>query len=288
MKSTLVTIASMRENLCEAEGRVADWILSNPEKAPFQSVHALAEAAGVSVASVSRLAKRTGCRNFRDFKIRIAHDVSSPLSVIYEAIVAGDSKEEIVRKVFAGNMRGLEATLNILNVDDVLKAANLISKCNRVVFFGIASSGHIARDAALRFSMLGIRSYAFTDSVEALGRSMALTKGDIAVGISHSGRSNIPIHALRVATKNGAKTIAISNYPNSPIAKASDIFICTVFPESNVKAAALSSRVCQICVIDAIYLLVASSIKDLSCTTRINDLIEQEFRQLPKLRRVSK
>lgn len=286
MSGLLVTLRGLRDTLAEAERRVADLVLHNPEEVPSRSVQALAKAANVSTASVSRLAKRAGCRDFRELKIRIAQESAVPLSLIYDEIADGDSNDEIVRKVFAGNMKGLEDTLKILDANELLRTAELISRCNRTAFFGIASSGHIARDAAFRLSLLGTDAQAYTNHVEALGRAMNLRKGDLALGISHSGRSVTPVRALRLAAENGATTVGISNYPNTPLAKASDIYFCTAFRESRVRAAALSSRVCQVCVVDALYLLVARSVRDLSHTEQINDMTEKDSRfPLPRRRR---
>ena len=77
------------------------------------------------------------------------------------------------------------------------------------------------------------------------------------MGISTSGRLAMTVEALRLASQNGATTIGISNCLKSPLHKASDIFFCTSFPESRVLVAALSPVVAQLCLIDAIYLLVA-------------------------------
>ena len=60
---------------------------------------------------------------------------------------------------------------------------------------------------------------------------------------------------LRIAHEKGASTIGIANNPRSPLKDASTWFFCTSFPESRVKMAVLSSRLAQLCVLDALYLL---------------------------------
>ena len=69
------------------------------------------------------------------------------------------------------------------------------------------------------------------------------------------------IYALQQALSKGAITIGISNYLKSPLEKESSIFLCSSFPESRVKVAALSSRIAQMCLIDAVYLLTARHMK---------------------------
>jgi len=98
---------------------------------------------------------------------------------------------------------------------------------------------------------------AYSDSQEILIQALRMKKSEIALGFSHSGRTKITVEALRLASENGAVAIGISNYLQSPLHKVSEIFLCTAFPENRVKAAALSSLLAQLCLIDALYLLIA-------------------------------
>jgi DNA-binding MurR/RpiR family transcriptional regulator len=98
------------------------------------------------------------------------------------------------------------------------------------------------------------------------------------VGISHSGRTKITVNALQIAQKNGALTVGISNYMKSPLSGCSDHFLCTSFYESRVKVAALSSRLAQLCVIDALYLLLAFYRKEMWDIDSLNRMTEKLLR----------
>ena len=278
MSGILAKINALYKALPAAEQQVADHILRNGAQVPYQSVYEVADAAGVSVASVSRLAKKLSCSNFKDLKIEFAQELVSPVTFIYEGIGGNDSEDEMIHKVFTANMRGLEDTLKTLDTKVLIRTADLISKCRALIIFAMGSSGYIAKDAAFRFSLLGLNAHAYTDHLDSMSRAMALGKRDLVVGISHSGRSAITLRALKLARKQGVHTVGISNYFNSPLAKICDIAFCTAFPESAVKAAALSSRISQVCLIDALFLLVARSMKDFSFTEQVNELTELHFR----------
>jgi DNA-binding MurR/RpiR family transcriptional regulator len=181
---------------------------------------------------------------------------------IYEAITPEDSDQAMIEKVFLGKIRSLEDTLKILKYPEMSRAARVIARAGRVVFFGVGSSGNIAKDAALRFSMLDIQAEAYDDFQMPL-QAMRMKKNDVAVGISHSGQSAMPVESLNQAKKNGAMTIGISNYLQSPLQRVSDLYFCTSFPESRVRVASLSSMIAQSCLIDAMYLLAARYKKDL-------------------------
>jgi len=279
MTGVLIALKSIHDSLPEAEKAVADYVLGNSNRVPFQSVSELAEASRVSVASVSRLSKKLGFASFKNFKIAVAQDsTENNIGTIYQKITANDREEEIIEKVFRGNIKSLEDTLKVINKNALNKAARYICKSPRTVFYGIGSSANIAADAALRFALLDIPSESYSDPHEILVHALRTKKTEVAVGISHSGRSEITCRALECAKSGGAVSIGISNYLNCALHELSDIFLCTAFSESKVKVAALSSRIAQMCVIDTLYLLVAYLKKTFRSTERINDYVERYIR----------
>lgn len=274
----MIRIDSMIDQLADAEQRVARYVLEHSDRVPFQTVQEVSQAADVSVASVSRLARKVGCQNFKSFKIELAQESATSVTALYEGIATHDSDEEIVRKIFGGNIQSLQDTLQITAFADLSRAAQAISEARRLVFFGVGGSATVAHDSALRFSQLGLHGEAYGDSYRMLVHASQLDRRDVAVGVSHSGRTAATVQSLQLARDGGAMTIGIANYHNSSISKASEIFFQTSFREARVKAVALSSLMAQICLIDAIYLLTARKIKELPDAERLNEITEKRVR----------
>jgi DNA-binding MurR/RpiR family transcriptional regulator len=283
MADTLLQIRSLYDSLSQTQRQLADYMLDHADEIPFLSVHELARAAGVSVATISRFARAVGHDSFKEFKTQLGKDSLSSVTGIYRAITPGDSDEDIIEKVFLGNIKSLEETLKIVSHEDLIRAAKTLAVSERIVLFGIGSSGNIARDAALRLAHLDVQAEAHSDSYEILVHAARLKKGEVAFGISHTGRSNTTVEALALAGKNGATTIGMSNCLKSPLHEKSRIFLCTSFPESRVEAAALSSLVAQLCLIDVLYLLVARyKAVSLNKAERLNARVEEVLRSPPK------
>jgi DNA-binding MurR/RpiR family transcriptional regulator len=278
MPGVTARIKSLYRNLPKAERKIADFVLKNPQKVPFISVYDIAEAVEVSVASVSRFVREAGYPGFKNFKVELAKDAASVVPEMYGAITQDDSDETIVRKVFIGNKRSIEDTLKIINLSDFIDATKEVLNAEKIAFFGIGSSGNIAKDAALRFSHLDIQADAYVDPVFMLIQAKRLKEKDVAIGISHSGRSVITVEALRISKDNKAKTIGVSNYLKSPLSRYSKYFFCTSFSENSVKAAALSSRIAQMCLIDALYLLVARHKEGLWDIETLDSMAEKVLR----------
>jgi DNA-binding MurR/RpiR family transcriptional regulator len=279
MSGALANVRSFYRRLPQAQRRVADCVLARQGEVPLLSVHRVAKLAGVSVASVSRFARELGYADFKAFKAQLGRETLTPFNRIYGAVAPADGEAAIVEKVFAGNIRSLQETLGALNRRDLGQAAAALARCRRLLFIGIGSSGQIARDAALRFSQLDLQAEGYSESYELLNQCVRTKRGDVVFGLSHSGRSAITVEGLRLAQRNGALTLGMSNYLRSPLHAASRLFFCTAFAETRVRAAALSSRVAQMCLLDALYLLVARRRKRrLATVDRLDRCVERTLR----------
>ncbi len=278
MAGVTVKIRSLYPSLPNTERRVADYVLQNTGDVPFKTVYDVARAAGASVASVSRFVRTIGYGSFKDFKVELAQDVTPALEEMFGEISPDDDEEEIVKKVFMGNIRSIEDTLKLLNLHDIIDASRSLSKAGRILFFGIGGSGTVARDAALRFSLIDVQAESYTEPVHILTAAKRLKKGEAGIGISHSGRTVMTVNGLKIARENGALTIGITNYMKAPLSRHADYLFCTSFFENRVKVAALSSLTAQICIIDALYLLVAHNRKNIWDIEDLNRITEQLLR----------
>lgn len=278
MPSALTKTNSLCSSLPPAERQVAEYVLKHSGDVPFLSVSELAQASNVSVASVSRLAKKAGYESFQKYKIDIAQQTVADVDDIYEAIKPADSDGDVIKKVFQGNIKSLEDTAKLLAEADLVKGVEIINRAERLMFLGIGSSGYIAHDAALRFSHLGFHADAYIDTYEMLVQVVQSKAGTVVVGLSHSGRSRSTVEGLKIARAHGAATIGLCNYPSSPLGKVSDVMFCTAFPETAVRTAALSSRLSQMCLVDALYVLVARRRKRSNGTRQLDSIMEDVLR----------
>ncbi|HWM73265.1 MAG TPA: SIS domain-containing protein, partial [Nocardioides sp.] len=84
-----------------------------------------------------------------------------------------------------------------------------------------------------------------------------LTDDDVAVAISHSGATKDTLDALALAQRNGATTVALTNFPRSPLARLSDHVLTTAARETTFRSGATASRLAQLTVVDCVFVGVA-------------------------------
>ncbi|WP_338449184.1 MurR/RpiR family transcriptional regulator [Niallia oryzisoli] len=251
-------IGKIRSNyarLSEKEKKIADYILDDPDKIIHGTINEVAEELNVADATVFRFCKRIGFKGYQAMKIALASEISTPNDQVLEDIEISDNDDEklIADKVFRSNIRTLENTLEILDKNSVQKAVEILFHANRVEFYGTGGSAVIAMDAFHKFVRTGIKAFAFIDSHFQLMSASQLTEKDAAVVISHTGTNKDTLNILKTAKKNGAKTIAITGYPKSPISQYADVSLYTSSEETEFRSEALSSRIAQLSLIDALY-----------------------------------
>lgn len=106
------------------------------------------------------------------------------------------------------------------------EAIRAILDCKgRVVVTGLGKTGHIGSKIAASMASLGIPSF-FVHSGESLHGDMGMiTKKDVVIMISNSGKSKEILSMLPVLKIIGPKTISITRDKESPLAKGTDISI---------------------------------------------------------------
>jgi len=252
-QNCLGKIRSFYARLSEKEKKVADYIIANPEKIIHNTINEVAEDLQVADATVFRFCKRIGFKGYQAMKIALASEIIEPIQQIHEEISENDNEKTVADKIFHSNIRTLENTLQILDGSSLQKAVGLLMNATRVEFYGTGGSNVVAMDAFHKFVRTGIKAFAFIDSHFQLMSASQLGENDVAVVISHSGTNKDTLNILKTAKKNGAKTIGITSFPKSPICQFSDVALYTSSEETEYRSEALSSRIAQLSLIDALY-----------------------------------
>ena len=109
---------------------------------------------------------------------------------------------------------------------DIVKAARLIYGCEgRVVVVGLGKSGHVGRKISATLASLGTPSF-FLHAAEASHGDLGMVRReDVGLFISNSGASSEIVALLPHFRRLGAKMIAVTGSPASPLAEHSDIVL---------------------------------------------------------------
>lgn len=127
-----------------------------------------------------------------------------------------------------------DATIQIINY--VNKAIELISDNEKDAFIdallntrkegkkifviGAGRSGLVAKAFAMRLMHMDFDVYVVGETI-----MPPIRKGDVLLAISGSGRTRTVVSVAEAAKSIGAKVIALTTYPDSPLAKLADVVV---------------------------------------------------------------
>lgn len=249
----LASIRSRYSKYSEKEKNIADYILKDPKKIINQTINQVSESLDVADSTVFRFCQKIGFEGYQALKIALAAEVVAPMSDIHEDIKAGDSVSTVTRKVFQSNKKTLESTLQIMDHEMMESAVKMILGANKVEFYGSGGSAVVALDAYHKFIRSGINVNANIESHIQLMSASQLTSSDLAILISHTGATKDMLDIVQLLKENQVTTIGITNFAKSPLTKEVDISLYTASKETEFRSEALSSRLSQLSLIDALF-----------------------------------
>ncbi|HDD33953.1 MAG TPA: 6-phospho-3-hexuloisomerase [Thermofilaceae archaeon] len=91
------------------------------------------------------------------------------------------------------------------------------NESKKVMIIGAGRSGLVGKAFAMRLMHLGFNVYVLGETI-----TPSVSKGDLIVAISGSGTTQVVVSAAEAAKRVGARVIAVTSFPNSPLAKVSD------------------------------------------------------------------
>ena len=117
----------------------------------------------------------------------------------------GFDYQAIAKSVILEEAEALKASANLLD-ENFSKACSWIQECTgRIIWIGVGQSWHVARKTACSMASLGRPSF-FIHATEAVHGDMGLiTKDDIVILISNSGKTKEVLDTLGPINLIGAK-----------------------------------------------------------------------------------
>jgi RpiR family carbohydrate utilization transcriptional regulator len=257
LKGVRARVEGLRGSLAPTARRIADFIARNASQVVDMSVTEVAERARASEGSVIALCRQLGASGFQQLKIALAQDLVQPVQFIHEDLAREDDVATVVGKVLASGVQALQDTLSVLDPKSVKRAVDILLAAERIELYGIGSAAPVAEDAHYRMLRIGLNCKVVIDShVQAI--SASLTGPTVAVlTVSHTGSTHETIAATRLARQAGARTICITNYGKSPLQAYADVVLYTMSRETRFRTEAMTSRIAQLGIIDALIACMA-------------------------------
>ena len=218
------TISSRYYDLTGAEKKTADYVLANKEQCRSLSIAALASLSGVAEATVSRFCRRLGYSGYNAFKLAIAGAAAPQEEEILSGpVLPTDSMEEMCRKLYAADQGAMRETLELIDEESILRAADMILAADRIVCMGQGGSMLMAEEASHLFSTVSGKFSAVPDSHSQIVTAVNMKPDDLILFFSYSGATKDMMDTLKAAGAAGVKIILVTRFPKAPGAALADL-----------------------------------------------------------------
>lgn len=260
---TTVRARGLLPSLSPAEQRVARVVIDEAATAARLTISDLADRARSSETTVIRFCRAMGFGGYSELRLTLAAEAGRATEATAADEAAGsdisetDELADVVKKIAFADARAVEETAAQIDIAVLERVVDIVVGARRVVIYGVGASAFVAADFQQKLHRIGHVAYAWSDMHMALTSAALLDQRDVAFGISHTGTTMDTIEAFALAGRRGARTVALTNFPKSPITRTADLVLTTAARETTFRSGAMASRLAQLTVIDCVFVGVA-------------------------------
>lgn len=210
----------------------ARWVIDHPADVALLSTREQARRAGVTPATMTRLAQRFGLAGYDGMRKLHADAVrrrpESYRGRAEELLVRRDREGDaaLVQDIFAALAQHLQNQSSAASVGRFTAAADLIARADHVFCLGLRSSFAVAYIFHYVRSLFGASSV-LVDGSGGVGIDVlrGIGRGDVLLAVSVKPYVGHTIEAAKFARAQGARIVAVTDSEMSPLARLADAAI---------------------------------------------------------------
>ena len=228
-KDVLHTIKANLTGFSKGQRRIANYILENYDKAAFMTASKLGKIAQVSESTVVRFAAALGYEGYPDMQKALQEVIRSRLTSVQRIQVSRDqlSGADLVTSVLQTDMEKIRIAIEEVSRSDFDIAVDDLMKARHIYILGVRSSSFLAGYLHFYFHLIfeNVTLVTSNSAGDILEKILRIGPGDVIVGISFPRYSQSTVKGIQFAKDRGAKLIAITDGPSSPLAPLADAML---------------------------------------------------------------
>lgn len=253
-------------SLPKGEKSTAVYIAEHLDTVAQQNLSTLSSAIGVSQATIIRLCKRIGYDGFLEFR-RSVRDSSraaapEPEGKHAEKEAAAADIRKIMSNVIAENSEIMKNALALVT-DEYGRAVDSMCSARVINMFGNGDAIIPCELLGIKLMKIGVPCWVVNDQDLQLLSASAMREGDVALVVSHTGRSKSVVEAVKKAKERGAVTIGITGAVKSPLLKYCDIILHTGAVSAASGGDIIARRIAEQIIIETLYIKIMSRMEEI-------------------------
>ena len=236
MSTLTVKLESLQTRGKGTEQRIATFLLDNRDSMIAMNAAELAQAAGVSSASVIRFSRQMGYRGYPEFKVDYLSDEKQhKAESLYGNLSRNDGTEQIIAKTGQMFISAIEKSLDLLEPSVIDDVAQKMNNAKRIVLFGVGSSAIVASDIYHKLIRINKHALFSYDLHVQLSYSANLNQDDLAIAVTARGNTQEINQMLRAAKETGCPTVALTRFGQDEAVKLADFSLPYFYDEQHTQ-----------------------------------------------------
>lgn len=200
--------------LSKSEQKIAAFIVAHPERAVSSASQDLAQEIGTSNSTLTRFCKKLDYRNYIEFQTLLAAE-RAPERV----------PEQMLRRINHYYARTLDAACEMVHPDELDAFVERIHQADKILVFGLGSSGLTASEFNMRLVQMGFTSSVMTDTFLMRVQSSLFSPRDLIIAVSNSGETPEVVSACRIAKSAGVQICLLTQNSRSELGLMADTIL---------------------------------------------------------------
>jgi DNA-binding MurR/RpiR family transcriptional regulator len=214
-------------DLTQAQKRIAEAIVEDPEFVAFASIDKFASKLGVASSTIVRFAYRLGLEGYPDLQDQVREIVKSRLRPNSAFQLDGESTlahlpDGLLGRSLHHDIDNVQRTILDLDPDTVQSALDLLTSARRVYFMGGYASDWLAEYCALSVNRIRGDAWAINHRDAALAL-LDIKDNDVLVAFSFPPYASETMQFVRAAQKRGVSIIGMTDSPISPLGRVANL-----------------------------------------------------------------
>lgn len=217
------------KQMTQNQKAIAKYIMDHYESAAYMSAHALADAVGVSDATVIRFSQAAGFKGYRDMIGRIRDGVKAygtPERRISKSLEIMQNQKHLFKQIMHKDMDNLIRFSREFDFERIRGAVDIICKARRIFLLGVGSSSLLVSFLHMQLRRMGFDVLCASENgIFDYEKMLLLQKSDALIACTFPRYAKHTLSAAAYARKKGVKIISITDSDFSPISAGSDIVL---------------------------------------------------------------
>ncbi|MFZ5687889.1 MAG: MurR/RpiR family transcriptional regulator [Bacillota bacterium] len=264
-------VQEISPNFSAGQKMIAEYLLSNYDKAAFMTAARLGAVIGVSESTVVRFAYALGYDGYPQMQRALQDILKNRLTTVDRLqMTVRDTNDHVVDQVLKNDINNIQLTLEEISREDFNEAVSMILSARNIYIISLRSATALGHFLNFYLHLLLKNCRIISGAGTVFEQLTAVGTGDLVIGISFPRYSRQTVEGLKYAKEKGATTLAISDSVMSPLAKHAKV---TLVAHSDM-ASFIDSFVAPLSVINALIIAVG---------TKESGRTEEALRQLEEI-----